>query len=92
MKTEQAKEVKLTPEQQEEQEKIQQLRNDISARILERNIAAAAVIYLELMRLDSSQILPRQQLLDIANQLVSEGKHTEAAQAYESFLGSLRQL
>ena len=86
MKTAPTKEVKLTPEQQEAQEKVQQLRDSIAARILERNLAAAAVIYQELIRLDSSQVLPRQHLLDISNQLVSEGKHTEAAQAYERFL------
>ena len=74
--------------EQQNQEKFQQLRNAISSRILERNLAAAAAIYLELVRLDSSQILPRQQLLDIANQLVSEGKHAEAAQAYQSFLAA----
>ena len=88
MKTPGAKEVALSPQQQQEQEKIQQLRDAISSRILERNLAASAAIYLELVRLDSSQILPRQQLLDIANQLVSEGKHTEAAQAYEFFLAA----
>ncbi len=88
MKSGEAKEVKLSPEQQQNQEKIQQLRSTISARILEHNLAAAAAIYLELIRLDSSQILPRQQLLDIANQLVSQGNHAEAAQAYERFLAS----
>jgi membrane associated rhomboid family serine protease len=88
MKTAPAEEVKLTAEQQETQEKIRRLRDAISSRILERNLAAAATLYLELIRLDSSQILPRQQLLDIANQLVSEGKHAEAAQAYESFLAA----
>ena len=46
------------------------------------------MLYLELVKLDSSQILPRQQLLDIANQLVSEGKHTEAVEAYESLLAT----
>ena len=31
-------------------------------------------------------VLPRQTLLDIANQLASEGHHEQAAQAYERFL------
>lgn len=88
MKDAKTKEVKLTAEQQQTLEKIQQIRNTISSRILERNLAAAATLYLELIGLDSSQILPRQHLLDIANQLVSEGKHNEAAKAYESFLSA----
>ena len=47
---------------------------------------AAAELYLELTELDSKQILPRQYLLDIANQLASESKHAQAAEAYEKFL------
>jgi len=54
--------------------------------MLERNLPAAAGLYLELMRLDSNQILPRQHLLDIANQLASDNKPSEAAQAYEQLL------
>jgi membrane associated rhomboid family serine protease len=88
IKTAPGREAKLTPEQQQIQEKTQQLRDAISSRVLERNLAAAAAIYLELVRLDDLQVLPRPQLLDIANQLVSEGKHTEAAQAYQSFLAA----
>ncbi len=38
------------------------------------------------MELDSGQVLPRQYLLDIANQLASENRPTEASQAYEQFL------
>jgi hypothetical protein len=38
------------------------------------------------MVLDNQQILPRQQLLDIANQLAGENNHAEAARAYEQFL------
>ena len=41
---------------------------------------------MELTRLDSEQILPRQHLLDIANQLTSDGKPAESARAYEQFL------
>jgi len=38
------------------------------------------------MQIDETQILPSQQLLDIANQLASENKHEQAATAYEKFL------
>jgi len=79
------KEVK-SPAEQQKDEKSQELRNEISRRMLERNLSAAAALYLELMNHDSEQILPRQNLLDIANQLAGDNKHTEAAQAYEQFL------
>ncbi|MDD5063762.1 MAG: rhomboid family intramembrane serine protease [Phycisphaerae bacterium] len=80
------KEVKKTAAQQQQEEKTRQLRNEIAGRILQHNLPAAAEAYLELVGLDNEQILPRQQLLDIANQLTSESKHAESAQAYEKFL------
>ena len=83
------KEVK-SPAQQQKDEKSQELRNEISKRMLERNLSAAAALYLELMNHDSGQILPRQNLLDIANQLAGDNKHTESARAYEQFLTHYR--
>jgi membrane associated rhomboid family serine protease len=79
------KEVK-SPAQQKKDEKSQEFRNEIGKRITERNLSAAAALYLELMNHDSEQILPRQNLLDIANQLAGDNKHTESARAYEQFL------
>jgi len=81
-----ARETKKTTAQKQQEQKIKELRNDISNRIAERNLQPAAEGYLELMRLDSNQILPRQHLLDVANQLASDNKPSEAAQAYEQFL------
>jgi len=80
------KEVKKTPAEKQQDEKVRQLRNEISSGIDERNLSAAAQLYLDLIELDSEQIPPRQYLLDIANQLASESKHTQAAEAYEKFL------
>ena len=40
----------------------------------------------QLLELDKSQTLPRQLQLDVANQLMSEGKWQESADAYEKFL------
>lgn len=80
------KEIKKTAAQQQREEKTKQLRNEIASRIAQRNLAAAAEAYLALIELDSEQVLPRQYLLDIANQLASENKHAESAQAYEKFL------
>ena len=81
-----AKEVPKSPAEQQKQQQIRQLRSDISNRILEHNLPAAAEAYLELMERDSEQILPGKQLLDVANQLAGENRHAEAARAYEQFL------
>lgn len=80
------KEIQKSPLEKEQEEKITQLRNEISSRMAQRNIAAAAESYLELMKLDNTQLLQRQQLLDIANQLASENRSIESVQAYEQFL------
>lgn len=80
------KEVEKTPAQKQQGEKITQLRNDITGRISQRNLPDAAKLYLEIMDIDSEQILPQQYLLDIANQLASDNKPDQAAAAYEQFL------
>ena len=80
------KEVIKSPAQKQKQERAERLRNEINERLDQRNLPAATDIYLELMQLDSEQILPRQQLLDIANQLAGDGRHAESARAYEQFL------
>ena len=47
---------------------------------------AAAERYLDLISIDPHQVLPEQQQLDIANKLMSMGRHLEAAHAYEAFI------
>ncbi len=81
-----AKVVPQTPEQAEKEATIQKLRKEISTRLLQRNVSTAAEAYLELMKIDSAQILARQALLDIANHLASSSKSAESAHAYENFL------
>jgi membrane associated rhomboid family serine protease len=80
------KEVIKSAAQQQKEEEIRNLRSEISSCLMQRNLPAAAEAYLELMRFDSDQILPRQHLLDIANQLAGDNKHDESARAYEQFL------
>ena len=80
------KEVIKSAAQQQKEEQIREVRSEVSNRIAERNLPAAALAYLELMKLDSEQILPRQYLLDVANQLAGENKYVESARAYEQFL------
>jgi membrane associated rhomboid family serine protease len=75
-----------TEAQKQAEDKASALRREILTRINQGNLAAAANLYLELTRDDTGQLLPRQAILDIANQLMSAGKWADAAEAYEKFL------
>jgi len=75
-----------TPAQKKLQVKTDRLRQEILRLMLERSLPAASEAYLQLMTLDSEQVLPRQHLLDIANQLASDSRPAESARAYEQFL------
>jgi membrane associated rhomboid family serine protease len=68
------------------QEKIKEIRAQISAAITERDHPKAAGLYQELRKLDPEQVLSRQAQLDIANQLASQQLYPDAAEAYELFL------
>jgi membrane associated rhomboid family serine protease len=67
-------------------EKVMALRTEIAALITTGNLTAATDKYIALIAIDPLQILPKQYLLDIANQLMASGKHAESAAAYECFL------
>jgi len=81
-----AKVVEKTPDQLAKDAEIQHIRQEISELLLQRNLAGAAESYLQLMEIDSDQVLSRQHLLDIANQLASKRQSGAAARAYEQFL------
>jgi membrane associated rhomboid family serine protease len=80
------RQVKETTRQSQQQQQILAIKNEIARRINERNLPAATEKYLELIQLDPDEVLARQYLLDIANQLASDNRHAEAAAAYEKFL------
>ena len=80
------KEVKKTPAQKAEEEKILELRTEITGLVNQRNLSEAAERYLGLVKMSQKQILPRQYQLDIANQLMSMSRWEDSAQAYEKFL------
>ncbi len=81
-----AVEVRKTVAQMQKEEDVRDLRVAINKRLDEHNLAAAADLYVRLMNVDSDQVLPRQHLLDIANQLASSQRASEAAWAYSQFL------
>lgn len=80
-----SREVKSEAQLQVE-ERISDLRREILTRMSEGNVATAADLYQELIKEDVAQPLPRQAMLDIANQFMSAGNWAMAAQAYEKFM------
>jgi membrane associated rhomboid family serine protease len=76
----------LPPPPDPKLQQIQDLRAEISEAIAHHNHPHAALLFLELKRIDSRQVLSRQAQLDVANQLASQQLYREAADAYEQFL------
>jgi tetratricopeptide (TPR) repeat protein len=79
------KEVKSAAQQQAE-ENISSIRREILIRLNQGNVASAAELYQQLVKEDDTQLLPRQAMLDIANQFMSTGDWSSAAKGYEKFL------
>ncbi len=78
--------IKDAPVVSPQQQQIMDFRSRISGAMNSRNASQATGLYLELLEIDSSQILPRQLQLDIANQLMAEGQWQPSADAYQKFL------
>ena len=68
------------------QDRIHDLRAEISAAISSHDLDTALNRYTALRQLDPQQVLPTQQQEDIANELFSRGQYSNAAEAYEAFL------
>ena len=66
--------------------RIDSLRTEIDRLIRLHELSDATQRYLELRAIDPVQILPEQHQLDIANQLMADGRYPDAAGAYEDYL------
>ena len=62
------------------------VRRQISEALGAQNLPLATDLYLQLLQIAEDTILPRQQQLDVANQLMSTERYPQAADAYERFL------
>lgn len=80
-----SKEVK-TPEQNQREQDILNLRREIIHRISIPDVAGAAQAYLNLIAIDPQQVMPRHNQLDIANHLMAIGSWENSANAYEKLL------
>ncbi len=65
---------------------VQELRAQIAEAVAHRRIGDAAKSFVELRKMDPAQTLPRQTLLEIANELFSQQDPVHAADAYELYL------
>jgi membrane associated rhomboid family serine protease len=65
-----------------------ELRRTIGEMIEHHDLPGAADKYLELVQIADDAVLPRQQQLDIANQLMASEHYPAAADAYERFMKS----
>ena len=75
-----------TPVTTEKQERVMRQRAGINAALAAHDMPKAAELYTQLLQTDPEQVLGRQQQLDIANQLMSEGQYEVSASAYQLFL------
>lgn len=62
------------------------LRADIADLLAQRNYVGAADRYEQLVVHEPESCLPRRQMLEVANQLMTLQRHPQAARAYEQFL------
>jgi membrane associated rhomboid family serine protease len=67
-------------------EQVQDLRERINAAISQHELSIAADLYVQMKKLDDTQVLSRQAQLDVATQLHHDGHFPQAAEAYESLL------
>ena len=63
-----------------------ELRREVGQACARHDLSTAAERYLELVQIAEQAVLPKQQQLDVANQLMADNKHPAAADAYERFL------
>ncbi len=63
-----------------------ELRKDIAAACAAHDIPRAAELYLQLDQIAENAVLPQQQQLDVANQLMAVRRYAEAAMTYERFI------
>ncbi len=74
----------------EDEKKLMQARSAISSAIREHEMPKAAQLYVELIDEHPDEVLTQQYQLDIANQLMSEGRYDASARAYTLFLNAYK--
>jgi len=78
------------PEPTEDEQKLMRARTPVIEAITAHDLATAADRYVKLLSDHPGQVLSQQHQLDIANQLMSEGRYEASAGAYTLFLEAYR--
>ncbi|MGH7213365.1 MAG: rhomboid family intramembrane serine protease [Tepidisphaeraceae bacterium] len=67
-------------------QRVLDLRSEIAEAMAHGKLPDAAALYVKLRQVDANQVLARQAQLDVANQLASDQRYQQAADAYELFV------
>ncbi len=74
----------------EDETRLMQARSAVSAAIAEHDLSKAAQLYVQLIDKEPEQVMSLQHQLDIANQLMADGRYDASARAYTLFLGAYK--
>ncbi len=74
----------------EDEQRLMRTRSAISAAIADHDLSKAAQLYVQLIDEEPEQVMSLQHQLDIANQLMSDGRYDASARAYTLFLGTYK--
>jgi len=70
------------------EQRVMAMREAVHEALGRHDRSSAASRYLELLDVDAEQVLSERAQLDVANQLMADGRHEAAAGAYERFLAT----
>lgn len=74
------------PAVSKQEARTMQARAAISTALTGHDLPKAAGLYVDLLKQNPEQVMGQQQQLDIANQLMSDGRYDDSASAYQLFL------
>ncbi|HAI13519.1 MAG TPA: hypothetical protein DCM28_17565 [Phycisphaerales bacterium] len=75
-------------DQDSQRQQIALLRGQVLRSLGEQDLPQAARVYAQLLELAPTQVMSMKHQLDIANQLMTDAKHEDAAKAYELYLNT----
>lgn len=78
------------PKVTDDEKRLMQARSEISAAIADHDLPKAARLYVDLIDREPEQVMTLQHQLDVANQLMSEGRYDASARAYTLFLNAYK--
>ena len=74
----------------EDEKRLMEARLAVGSAMAEHDLPKAAELYMQLLNDHPEQVMSQQHQLDIANQLMADGKYDQSARAYTLFLGAYK--